>query len=635
MNLFKKLLAVLLCLAMALSVVACSSDGGEESSINLDAIEETLAAGDESCNHEWDEWDEYVESGCTVDGLRVRTCMNCGKQESEVLPAHGHDVSDRKCMDCGAKIKKCDHEDTEEVVIKPATCTEKGKENEICTVCYTIVDENKIPATGHNMIAYEWKDATCTENGWYWHEACEYCGKNNREEIPAYGHEMRAGTCQNCGYVDTSFETVTAPGLAMNATTIAAPEVVTYTATAATIETHVGDFAQEDEVDQYTLTPTADGVYRIWFSEIYSGNYLKLYVLNNLGETVKYDTYCVNGDGVTVTLLAGQTYTIEARQQTGLCTYQLNIGVAKASVDISSYNLIVDSIDFTDQEVYYTISPVSTGAYYFGVNNMIAGQYVDIYVYNYLGETVKYDTYLQNGDGITASDLVAGQTYTVKVKERTNLGAYNLVIGAQRPTQDLGEYNSVTDGFQFANQANYYTFTANSTNLRLQMAGITGDSSVKLYLYNHLGEKIDSDTYCYNGEGITVNTLTVGNVYTIAVEYRYDLVNYTLNLYSGKDPVAVSSNMAVVDTIEYDGQVNTYNLTVDEAGEHEIMIAATTVNYGNVNVFVYNSAGSLVYESWYMSTGEYISMGELAVGDTYTILVEECGDFTGYTLSIQ
>lgn len=131
--------------------------------------------------------------------------------------------------------------------------------------------------------------------------------------------------------------------------------------------------------------------------------------------------------------------------------------------------------------------------------------------------------------------------------------------------------------------------------MRLQMSNITNDNSVRLYLYNSLGEKVGSDTGCYNGEGITTSSPVVGEVYTIAVEYKYDLVNYTLHLYTDKAPVAVSGNMAVVDSIAFDDRINTDN------------------SYDCVAVRVYDASGNMVYEDKYMYTG----------------------DFTGYTLAIQ
>lgn len=634
MTLLKKTLALLLCLAMALSIVAC---GGEEADppVDLDAIEETLAEGDKDCNHVWGDWEEEVASSCTTDGLTIRTCETCGKQESEKLPAYGHDVSSGKCMECGKKIKKCDHEDTDIVVIKAATCTEKGKENEVCSECFTILDEDKIPALGHSMVYHEYKDPDCTNNGWYSYEACENCGLNDKEEIPAYGHNMSAGTCTVCAYVDSTFEIITAPGMTEVSTTITAPESVSYDATAATVYAETHTFTAEGETKTYQLTAAVQGYYRLWFTEVYSGNKLDLYVYNSLGERIKYDTWMGNNGGITVELNAGEVYTIEVKQRNGLAYFQLNVGCQKVLVDVSGYDVINDSIQFGDQAVVYEFTPTVEGSYRFQFSNMMADMKVDIYMYNYLNERVNYETYCNNGSGFTVTNLVANQTYKIIVYERSNLGNYTLSIYKPLAATDISNYNTVYDSIRFNDQVNTYTFTANSTSCTLFVNGMDIDEYVSLYLYNYLGETVNYETYCVNGEGFNLTNLTVGQVYTIKVEEcSSDMTNYALRLYTGKDPVDVSSNMAVIDTMEFEGQVNTYILTVDQEGEHEILMATTDNSYDCLTVAVYDSNGTLIGEDYYMYAGDYFSLGNLTVGSQYTIVVTEY-DTCGYTLAIQ
>ena len=671
MHTFKKLIALLLCMVLALSFVAC---GGTDPvpTVDLGAIEETMEEGDKECVHAWGDWEDFEESTCVTEGVAIRECENCGKQESKRLPATGHDVSDGKCLDCGAKIKKCDHDDTEMVVVKAPTCTEKGKEHEICSVCKTILDENKLDALGHNgetvivkeatcteygekyeictncdnvlsqsdiyPKGHDWEyhsyqDPTCTEPGWYSYDVCLTCGYNDREEIPATGHEMVAGTCSECGYVDTTFEVLTAPGMVETSHTVTIPESVIYNAEAATVQVLTSTFTYDDQVIEYTLTPAVSGYYRIWFTEIYSGNVLDVYVLNALGEKVKYSTYIVNNEGITAELTGGETYTIQVKQRTGLFSYQLNVGFQKAVVDISGYDVINDSITYADEVVVYSFTPTVAGTYRLQFSNMMADLDVDIYVYNYLGERVNYSTYCNNGEGVTISNFEVGQTYTIRVQERSNLGTYTLNICKPTATTDVSSFNTVYDSIRYTDQVNVYTFTATTTNMSLFINGMESDKKVDLYLYNSLGATVDYETYCYNGDGFNVKNLTIGETYTIKIKYRGGPASYALRMYTGKAPVDVTSNMAVKDTMEYDGQINTYVLTVDEAGEHIIMMAAAG-DYDCLSVAVYDASGNLINEDYYMYAGDYFSIGELAVGDQVTIQVTEY-DTCSYTLSIQ
>lgn len=633
MTLFKKTLALLLCLAMAMSIVACGG-GGEEPTVDLGAIEETMAEGDKDCVHVWGDWEDHVESTCTTDGLAIRTCELCGKQESEKLPAYGHDVSSGKCMECGKKIKKCDHEDTDTVVIKAATCTEKGKEHEVCTECFTIVDENKVDALGHSMVYYDYKDATCTEIGWYSHEACENCGMNDREEIQPYGHKMAAGTCTVCAYVDTSFEIVTAPGMSEVSHTVTGSAAAPYNAEAAKVDSIDGSFEAEKEVDTYTLTVSVNGYYRLWFTEIYSGNKLDVYVLNSLGETVKYDTWMQNNNGITAELKGGETYTIQVKQRSGIFTYRMNVGYQKASADVSAYDVINDSISYVDQANVYTFTPAAAGTYRFELAGMMAEMQVDLYIYDRLGYEAGRYTYCNNGEGITKSDFAVGETYTIVVYERSNLGNYTLNIRKPSAPVDITNYNTVHDSITYDTQVNTYTFTAANTTYSVAIDGLESGERVKLYVYDKLGTELGYDSNCYSGDGFSLTNLVVGEVYTVKVEEKYDLTPYTLRLFTAKDPFAVSSNMGVNDTISYEGQINTYKLTVDEAGEHEIYMA-NVEGGGCFSVAVYGSNGVLIADDYYMYAGDSFSIGNLAVGDELTITVTEYDYKTSYTLSIQ
>ena len=70
----------------------------------------------------------------------------------------------------------------------------------VCDFCGTLVKE----ALGHDMVAVDSQDPTCTEVGWYEHAACSRCDYNTKVEIDMLGHRylgtVTPPTCTEQGY---------------------------------------------------------------------------------------------------------------------------------------------------------------------------------------------------------------------------------------------------------------------------------------------------------------------------------------------------------------------------------------------------------------------------------------------------
>lgn len=134
------LLAVLSALCLVFAVVGC--DDGEENKVPSGNTGNDEEDNTRRCDHEFGEWEI-------------------------VTPAV-------KCSDePGLKRRRC---------IKP-NCTTKGG----------FVQEEEIPALGHNKRFYEAQDPTCIEGGWYEYWACRDCSATNFEEMKrdALGHDLR------------------------------------------------------------------------------------------------------------------------------------------------------------------------------------------------------------------------------------------------------------------------------------------------------------------------------------------------------------------------------------------------------------------------------------------------------------
>ena len=287
-----------------------------------------------------------------------------------------------------------------------------------------------------------------------------------------------------------------------------------------------------DQRNVYYFSVPLTGRYRFDMSDIYSGTDVELYVFDSLGNTVASDTFCTNGEGITVRdLQAGSTYEIQVRQDNGFSGYKLNIGYQKSTIDISDYTVVSDSVEYTDQRNVYSFTVPVDGRYRFELSGMTGGTDVELYMFNYLGETVASDTYCTNGEGITVKDLKEGETYEVQVRQDNGFSAYTLSIGKQKETVDISDKTSVSDSVEYTDQRNVYSFTSKTSgDVIITISGLESGVNVEAYVFDDLESTVVSDTYFTNGESITIKGCSVGEHYEIQICQDSGMSNYTLNI---------------------------------------------------------------------------------------------------------
>ena len=287
-----------------------------------------------------------------------------------------------------------------------------------------------------------------------------------------------------------------------------------------------------DQRNVYYFSVPLTGRYRFNMSEIYSGTDVELYIFDSLGNTVASDTYCTNGDGITVRdLQAGAIYEIQVRQDNGFSGYKLSIGYQKSTVDISDYTIVNDSIEYTDQRNVYSFTVPVDGRYRFELSGMTGGTDVELYMFNYLEETVASDTYCTNGDGITVKDLKAGETYEVQIRQDNGFSSYTLSIGKQKETVDISDKISISDSVEFTGQRNVYSFTAKSSgDVTITISGLESGVVVEAYVFDDFDSTVVSDTYFTNGDSITIKGCSIGEHYEIQIRQDSGMSNYTLNI---------------------------------------------------------------------------------------------------------
>lgn len=168
-----------------------------------------------------------VSPTCTKYGYSIECCTVCGESSvTDFTSPSGHSLIVSKsddfcsahgtyeyiCINCD--YKECITADISELetetVITEASCTESGREKEICTLCGAVVSEKILRPTGHSF-SEEWtvdKEATSAENG-IKSRHCAFC--DERKDITEFEYEgcvhsktiiknIKAATCTETGY---------------------------------------------------------------------------------------------------------------------------------------------------------------------------------------------------------------------------------------------------------------------------------------------------------------------------------------------------------------------------------------------------------------------------------------------------
>ena len=194
--------------------------------------EERTGDETEPAGHLYGDWETLEEVTCTDDGKRLRSCTVCGFEETEIVPAAGHDYAsnvvpatcerggytEHTCVTCGYSYvdsetaplwhvldsdfgcceRHCvregctyyepaykEHDHSVSSVVAP-TCTEEGYTVLECA-CGAVKYVDYVPKAEHSFVTKEF-EASCTE-GAYTESVCSVCGYAVKTvTAPALGH---------------------------------------------------------------------------------------------------------------------------------------------------------------------------------------------------------------------------------------------------------------------------------------------------------------------------------------------------------------------------------------------------------------------------------------------------------------
>lgn len=179
--------------------------------------------------------------------------------------------------------------------------------------------------------------------------------------------------------------------------------------------------------NEYTFVPAIDGDYGFYVSDMVNGFAVRLYVYDSLGYKLGGYDIVRNDGGVTVEMIAGETYTVVIGQNDNLGSYTLAIGKQLPAQEVTGQNIISGELTFKRQKNEYIYTPSSTGNYHFTLQNMPAGFRVKFYIYDSLGYKINgYDNVI-NGNVVKA-DLNANETYIIRITQNENYGSYQVNI---------------------------------------------------------------------------------------------------------------------------------------------------------------------------------------------------------------
>lgn len=393
-----------------------------------------------------------------------------------------------------------------------------------------------------------------------------------------------------------------------------------------------GSIASDKQKDLYYFTAPETGKYRCEMGDMMSGFTVSMRLYDALENEVDYYGSAGNGEGMSTSLQAGQTYALQIKSWSGTGDYTVKIGQAKNPADISSDTVVHDAIEFEGQQVYYNYTPAEDGKYRFEIAQINQGVLVSISIYDDAGYEVDYNNGIGQGDGVTTT-LNAGQTYRVIVKQYSNLGAYTMNIGAQKPTIDISGVTVLRDGITYRGQKNNYMFTAAEDGVyRFEIDRINSGVSVSMELLDEAGYTVEQNTYMGKNDGLCAE-LREDKTYRLIVSQCSDCGDYTMTIGTQKKMEDISAYSQVEDSIQFNGQVNLYGYCPASNGSC-VFELAEMVSELQVSVEVYDDENYCLSRNSWMHSGDRVSV-ELEAGREYRIKVLYCSGYGNYTLKTE
>ena len=207
----------------------------------------------------------------------------------------------------------------------------------------------------------------------------------------------------------------------------------------------------------------------------------------------------------------------------------MTVGHPKDPVDVSEYDIVNDSMDYSGQQNEYALTAEYSGIYRFDLSGDTDGLKIMLSVYDSAGSKVSGDQKLADGDGVTAR-LEAGSKYTIKASQLNKGGEYVLSIGKPKMPEDAAGKYVMADSLDYTDQRITYKYTAAAEGeYRITMGNMPDGCSVRLCVYDSVGDQVGSDEEMKNQDALSVH-LDEGQSYEIQLIQNSGLGKYTMTI---------------------------------------------------------------------------------------------------------
>lgn len=286
-----------------------------------------------------------------------------------------------------------------------------------------------------------------------------------------------------------------------------------------------------------------------------------------------------------------------------------------------------------NDEYYFT--PEYDGCYNIRISELISGTYTSIEVNDHLGKNVARYSHYYNNNNLTLYDLTAGERYKISLHQESGFSDYILTVGCQKETIDISGYSIIHDTIEFANQVNTYLFTPElDGQYTLTISDVLYDVYMEIYVYDHLGYKVNYDNYYYNNNSLSLSNLKSGEEYTVKVLQNTSYSPYKLSIGKQKSTASITNNTVITDSIEFCYQENKYFFTANRDGDVEFLISdISSDNYFTMKVL--NNLKVPVCSDNYFYNSNSFTLYDVKKGDTFEIQIAQSTGYSGYTLTVR
>ncbi len=294
------------------------------------------------------------------------------------------------------------------------------------------------------------------------------------------------------------------------------PEPVEWTAEQAFIKVFNGSMAEQAEPESYDFIAEESGNYRFDLSGMRSGFSVTMEIRNEAGERVEKNYGLGNNYGMSAVLEKGRKYTLEITGSSGEGDYTLSICAPKQEKDVSDYDRLYDSIEFTGQQNRYLFKPEEDGVYRFDYSEIRSGFRLNMFVYDSLGYRVESAYGISNGGGLTVQ-LKRGEEYSVSVEQADSIGSYVLTVGKQKTVRNITGMDGAAGYIVFENQEANFDYTPDTSGeITFSFEEMEKGFDVHFCVFDRLGYRIASYYGVGNMDSVEVE-MEEGQTYRIQV----------------------------------------------------------------------------------------------------------------------